>query len=103
MKFFAFIMALLVLVLGMLPCADANEMHSSAKTEISKQSQHKDTQQQDDCSPFCQCTCCAGFFINHPIAFAATLPLFQTERVGSSLSADVLEVALPIWQPPQLV
>ena len=106
MKFFTFIMAVLVLTLSVVPCADnGNAMYAGkAKTEITKPSeQQQDNNHSEACSPFCQCSCCAGFYINHFIASIIIIPLYVGNSSCSFLPADVNEVALPIWQPPQIV
>lgn len=105
MKFFAFIMAFLVVALSILPCADtgvgAND--SKAKTELAKSNTQKGDMQQDDCSPFCHCTCCAGFTINHFIASIAVIPPYESTTKTAFLPVNLLDAALSIWQPPQLV
>lgn len=105
MKIFAFIMAVVVLALSIMPCADdANAMNGSkAKTELTKSPHQKDSSQSEACSPFCQCSCCAGFSINHLVAAITSIPQYGGNPTSSFLPANVREVALPIWQPPQLV
>jgi len=103
MKFFAAIMAVIVLVLSIMPCADANEMHKQpAKYEIAKESKQK-APLNDDCSPFCQCNCCTSFFVNHQIIALPVIAkhFFQT---GNNFTViEPIQVYLPIWQPPRLV
>ncbi len=101
MKFLAFIMAFLVLTLSVMPCADTNE--GKAKNELSKSGHQQKDAQQEDCSPFCTCTCCAGFSINHFIAALSSIPAYEPNLTTSFLSLQTMEVALPIWQPPQSV
>ena len=88
-----------------MPCADigvaAND--SKAKTELAKSNTQKGDTQQDDCSPFCTCNCCAGFSINHFIATITHIPPYESTTKAAHLPSSVLDVALPIWQPPQLV
>lgn len=105
MKIIAFIMAFVILALTVMPCADQDnaENDSRTKTELSKSNQQKDSPQQDDCSPFCHCTCCAGFSINHFIASISYLSPYQGKAVPAYLPSAVIEIALPIWQPPKLV
>jgi hypothetical protein len=104
-KILAFIMAFLVLALSVMPCADigvsAND--SKAKTELAKSNTQKGDTQRDDCSPFCHCTCCAGFSINHFVASITIIPPYESTTKTAHLPSSVFDVALPIWQPPQLV
>ncbi|HEX5152847.1 MAG TPA: DUF6660 family protein [Parafilimonas sp.] len=105
MKIFAFIMAFLVLALSIMPCADigmsANE--GNAKTQIKESNQQKENPQQDDCSPFCQCNCCAGFSVNHFIASIQAVTIYSEPSRTAHLPCELIEISLPIWQPPQLV
>lgn len=105
MKFFAFIMAFLVLSLSVMPCADAGAAikDTKAKTEITKTTDQQDHNDADACSPFCHCACCAGFSINHFIAALTIIPPYSSTTKSSFLHSDVIEVVLPIWQPPQIV
>lgn len=105
MKIIAFILAFLVLALSVMPCADTYNAgnDSKAKTELTKSNQDRDNPKQDDCSPFCQCSCCAGFCINHFItSIVITIP-GGSKTQTAFLPAGTLEIAFPIWQPPQLV
>ncbi len=104
MKFLAFIMAFLVLALSVLPCADSSNAatDSKAKTVTAKSNQQKDNPQQDDCSPFCHCTCCAGFSINHFIAVINLRLLPISKTATAYFSAKTNNITLPIWQPPKL-
>lgn len=105
MKLLAFILAFLVLTLSVMPCADNGnpENEGKVKTELSKADQRQSDQQQDDCSPFCHCTCCAGFSINHFITSVSIIPPYESNELSCFLPSNVRAIALPIWQPPQLV
>ena len=95
-------MALLVLTLSILPCADENEINEICKVELSADD-HDDSEAPDDCSPFCHCTCCSGFSLNHYISTLPSITRFVDTRLNNYLSSQTIEVALPIWQPPQLI
>ena len=105
MKFFALIMAVLVLALSVMPCADAGAAikDSKAKSGITKTTGRQDHNDADACSPFCHCACCAGFSINHLIASINIIPPYINTTKSSFLHSDIIEVVLPIWQPPQIV
>ena len=104
MRLFAFFMALVVLVLSILPCADSAFAisHGTAKVELSKAAQPQDSPQQDDCSPFCHCSCCASYSVVKLYSIQAAVPVFRSETESDYLPAGLIEVAIPIWQPPQL-
>lgn len=105
MKIFAFLMAVLVLALSVLPCADRNVTGKSVgKTMIVKAAHPQEDSGDDDCSPFCQCSCCANFSIHcQPSAALAIVVPPQEVQTAGYPSSDILNVSLPIWQPPQLV
>ncbi len=105
MKFFALIMAFLVLALSVMPCADTCTAYNDgkAKSEITQTTDRQDHNDAEACSPFCHCACCAGFSINPFIASIIIIPFYASNSSCSFLPADVIKVALPIWQPPQIV
>lgn len=98
-------MAFLVLALSLMPCADTDDAANdgNAKTEVAKSNHQAGIPQQDDCSPFCQCSCCAGFCINHSIASVVFTVSYGSKTEIAFLPAGTLDIAFPIWQPPQLV
>ena len=104
MKLFTFLLAVMVLALSCVPCMDdtfaAND--GKAKAEISKSGQQKEHSNTDACSPFCTCNCCTGFTfvfihceVTHPV-------LLAPEKITPHLPAEISNIALPVWQPPQL-
>lgn len=97
-------MAFLVLALSCLPCADdvASRNSEKAKTEIGQEAQPEDDHE-DACSPFCQCSCCAGFSINHTITAISYDINYNNSCYSSFHRSEIIEISLPIWQPPQLV
>ncbi|MDO6430377.1 hypothetical protein Q4E93_07260 [Flavitalea sp. BT771] len=102
MKAFVFAMAFIVLIQSFMPCDDAFAMHDNAKAAVSRAHNCPGTPQNDACSPFCQCACCAGFtIIFHSIPPIAPAPQICTGYTDFYLS-DIREISLPVWQPPQL-
>lgn len=103
MKIFAFFMAVLVLTLSVMPCADINAMSKSNwQTEIKAAHQNSDNHI-DICSPFCQCSCCAGFSINHSVAAIVSVSILPHTQTGFFPPSEIIKVSLPVWQPPQLL
>lgn len=86
-----------------MPCADNAFAKNAGKQAVVKATHQQDNGFKDACSPFCQCSCCAGFSINHFVPPVFIAPVFSDNPKSSFLSSEVIEVALPIWQPPQLV
>ena len=93
-------MAVIVLALSCMPCSDVGATCEKSKMEI-KKSQGNERQQSDVCSPFCICSSCAGFSIDHVIPNIQTLPELHEVNYISSYYSAVIKISLPIWQPPQ--
>ena len=103
-KLFAFILAMIVAVQSMMPCTDSSFAlgHGKAKAELVKAVHTDDNQKIDDCSPFCQCACC-GSYSTKPATALVRSVIFQKQKPSpATLPSATIEVALPIWQPPQL-
>jgi hypothetical protein len=95
-------MAFLVVALPVLPCADDGAA-GKAKAEIVKQSSHQEEKDHNDaCSPFCRCTCCAGFSINHFYTAVSSLILSDNKSYTSYLPENINKVSHSIWQPPKI-
>jgi hypothetical protein len=96
-------MAFLVLALSVVPCADINaSANDEAKAEITKSTQQKGDPQQDDCSPFCHCTCCASFSVNNYVATINFPDLLSITDFSSFLLDNLIERSRPVWQPPKI-
>lgn len=97
-------MAVMVLALSVTPCMD----DACSKTAINSQAQiavshntHEHSSN-DLCSPFCTCNCCSGFtFFSTPIQIQHTI-FAPAKMYPSYLPSTIIEISLPIWQPPQL-
>jgi hypothetical protein len=104
MKSLAFILAFMVLALSCMPCND-DECAMEAgknKTEFAKQTPGQDKDHTEDCSPFCHCSCCAGFSINHGMATGNLLPVICANNFSSYLPENLIEISIPVWQPPKI-
>lgn len=106
MRFFALIMAILVLGLCLIPCSDEASVESGETTHVqalcTEDAHAPDHAEEDICSPFCNCSCCASNSINYLVHFESAVPELMNKVFASSLSDNISEVSLPIWQPPQL-
>ena len=104
MKFFAFIMAILVLTQSVMPCGDKESITSEgkSKTELTK-ANNQQNDQRDDCSPSCSCSCCAGVAFLAPLMKVSFLIAQMAPAYRGTITGHLFRIALPIWQPPQLV
>lgn len=105
MKIFAFIMAVLVLVLSCMPCTDGayGLNDPKANSAFSTSQNQQEESHPDDCSPFCTCNCCASFAIISYYYQIGSLHITSVEKKAVHLPVSLSEISLPIWQPPQLV
>jgi len=104
MKIIAFVIACLVLVLSVMPCADeiSIEARNNESTEITKAAHQHEDNHQDECSPFCQCACCAGLSIHHTKPSLVAIPFFSNSDATGFLPANTVGISFSIWQPPRL-
>lgn len=107
MRFFAFILATIVLGQSWVPCKDDDAISmTTGKSEILfvKSTPHQNhSDHNDNCSPFCHCACCAGFSI-HQFFTPVFTPLVPDDIAFSSYSQNnLVDVSSPVWQPPQLI
>lgn len=98
-------MACLVLALSCLPCADKD---MPSKTDqggytLVKDVGTPDSDQNDNCSPFCLCACCPGFSINHPLVVSDFILEHNHLYFSSYLSPNAAGVSVSVWQPPREV
>lgn len=84
-----------------MPCTDAPVFPTKAKLEISKAQNHSNNKS-DQCSPFCICSCCAGFYVNHTYVQYSSIDIMSKPTYAAFLRSFIVEVPSAIWQPPQL-
>ncbi|GAA0564553.1 hypothetical protein GCM10009415_53760 [Chitinophaga japonensis] len=96
---------MLVLALSCVPCADglysAGNGRQAAAFVKAADHQH-DREHSDTCSPLCQCACCASVLLSPAFINVSRLTDNSATLQAADLSADVIEISLPVWQPPQL-
>lgn len=98
MKFFAYTLSFVVLVLTAIPCVDVPKDNSVQKIELSNTTSdhhHSDT---DQCSPFCTCQCCqANFCIpNTAVTFTADIIEISYNECSSSFqSLELFDFLIP--------
>ncbi len=109
MRILAFILAITVMALSLMPCADLDEMRIAEqhRQEVAHQApcRHETDPLRDLCSPFCHCACCASFTVpQSAIKIPVLLRIVPANTVFAGYRHEkLLSVSLPVWQPPQLV
>ena len=93
----------MVLAFSVIPCADGDSLGSDTKYELAhSMPQENDQDHNDACSPFCICSCCAGFSVVAKLPVTPTLFIPYQIAHAAYIPERLYSIALPIWQPPQL-
>jgi len=104
MRFTSFILAVLVLALSCLPCADTDATPDYSIEVMKHGGPGHPHEHKDLCSPFCHCACCSTYSVIKILIGIPTLAeLPAGTAYASGVPGTVIEISLPIWQPPQLV
>jgi len=104
-RFISTILAILVLALSCIPCSDVVAMPSSLSEQLSIKAATEagcDHHEADMCTPFCTCSCCAGFTI--PVAtriVPALAASYADPAFGVLKLSATSAIAIPVWQPPK--
>ncbi|WP_148233479.1 DUF6660 family protein [Pseudopedobacter saltans] len=104
MRWIATIFLFYFTVLFAVPCSDAKNSCEDAKPIAKEQAHNHGGDHDDNCTPFCQCTCCSVsvdtfVFISHK--FDIPVQLFSTKKTeirDISFTSNYLD---NIWQPPK--
>jgi hypothetical protein len=104
MKFSAFILSCIILALSCLPCRDGIVARlEKGKIEFAKSTNsQQDTHKSDACSPFCSCSCCTGTNFSFTLVTVDNIIFHNAKHAAALIPSSLREIALPIWQPPQL-
>jgi len=105
MKLLFCILAMYITLLPGLPCRDSEEGCREERQAQNNNRNAEDHKENQDCSPFCACTCC--HVSNNIISFtpftttlpSPLLPAFK----WPSQEGDTHDRAASIWQPPRTV
>jgi len=101
-KTLAGLLAIYMLALVVMPCMDTcDSQHHNTITTIQSAQEHHEAEN-DICSPFCSCNCCASFIVISSVVSITTFfpptdkdfPIYDAPFY-SSISADH-------WQPPKI-
>ncbi|MNW94368.1 hypothetical protein D3C86_237700 [compost metagenome] len=108
MKYAVFILVFYLMGMMMLPCSDAyNECKSEealqAEIEVSKDHSHG-ADANDNCSPFCNCSCCHTTIDTKFLAKKEEAPraIFQEKKFLFTNQCFVSSYYGSIWQPPKI-
>ncbi|MDN3586287.1 hypothetical protein QWY86_06385 [Pedobacter aquatilis] len=105
MKLFAIILCISILALSCISCEDfelADNSEIAIEQIITKDNSHQDN---DNCSPLCNCNCCGQLIIiNLKVAqLTNPKPVHNREKIASYRNCFPTNYAKNIWQPPKLI
>ena len=104
MKLLAIILSIYVSILSCMVCNDGIDAKSDSNTtSISMDNSLQHPEQADTCSPFCICSCCAGFVSLVFSAEAIHLKYTELKSLSQYLVLAPKGASLTIFQPPRLV
>lgn len=105
MRSLYFIVTMIVIGLSLMPCRDSGIAGKPGTTlSVNKASDnHTHKQDQDQCSPFCQCACCNVPSVSRINAFLIIPPLRAETTYTDILPAKILKSSISIWQPPKVL
>jgi len=101
MRLIGFIMAFIVLGLSCMPCNDTFAASEKATIKLVEKS-NPVNDSPDDCSPLCQCQCCAAPFVQLATETPDLNILPETMSHHSYYNKATSSMPFNIWQPPQL-
>ena len=106
MKATAIFLTILLFALNFIPCRDAAACApNDAKAAAELPGTHNDSDKHDDdsCSPLCICSCCSVAPMPSPAIVVETIIERVHPILASAYTDQLLDISLPIWQPPQLI
>lgn len=93
-------MAILVLAMSLMPCADDANAMIKVKTEFKQASHQQDNPISKVCSPFCKCSCCVGFTISHLPSSFPVITATVNKQIISFPPSEVIDITLHVCQCP---
>lgn len=105
MRALAIFCVIVVMVLNMVPCADAHDHVDAPPVAVSFSSAEKSHEAplEDACTPFCHCSCCASSIVlKLVVGLTPPFSIHQTS-IATHFEGRSIAVSLSVWQPPKLV
>lgn len=105
MKVTAIFLTILLFALNFIPCRDAVDLApKSGHTAVELPGSHNDSDKHadDSCSPLCICSCCSLASMPSPVIVVDNIIERAHPEFVSMYAGQLLDISLPIWQPPQL-
>jgi hypothetical protein len=105
-KVIRFLLAIHIGFLSVYPCSDSEtcaDEQKSGITYVDNNSHEHSSDEQDLCSPFCICACCAAHIqLNHVADITFTNMIHNTKVSTLYREKPMLNNSHSIWQPPKI-
>lgn len=105
MKYLTVIWATLILAMACLPCSDEGAAFAQSEvTTVQADHFHQDSAQDEDlCSPLCECNCCGGITLtSRAVPPSEPLPYPQGTYRSAYFDDAAYSPAFPFWHPPKV-
>ncbi|RYY71277.1 MAG: hypothetical protein EOO13_03675 [Chitinophagaceae bacterium] len=103
MKYFTVLMSLYMLLLSCMPCNDSIDCNEDTGVSVvSKTADHNDHEDEENCTPFCVCACCAAPVFQAPVAFTIRKFCPRIQLNFYLEEAFYTTSQSRIWQPPRI-
>ncbi|MGV8878579.1 MAG: DUF6660 family protein [Sphingobacteriaceae bacterium] len=105
MKIWRVLFGFIILLQNFTPCGDELMRHPDEAfiTHIEQEHTQKDASS-DTCSPFCACVCCTSpTALKQDITVSAVTTYFKDLSNIVENQGKLIDISLPVWQPPQSV
>ena len=109
MRLLCLLFSIIILLQSGLPCKDeaihpvVTQFSKTHKTSDINKGKKSESDQKDDCSPFCVCNCCSTSYVQQIHSVLAVPFLNYKSDYPSPKPSKFTDVSLPVWQPPKLV
>ncbi|RYD82196.1 MAG: hypothetical protein EOP53_04355 [Sphingobacteriales bacterium] len=103
MKFFTYLLTVYMLLLSCMPCGDSSDCSEGEKVSVVlNDTDHNDHEDEENCTPFCVCACCAVPVFQAPVGVAVKT-FTQRNQLNTSTEEDFFSASHgSIWQPPRV-
>jgi hypothetical protein len=101
MKFISILLTLYTLSLSVMPCADGYTCSDEAQESSLARSTEHDADEEDFCSPFCVCACCAQSVWTPHLVYETKVATNEQQTFIYELPNFSSQIQ-SIWQPPKL-
>jgi hypothetical protein len=101
MRALSLFFSLMITLLSFIPCNDIS-LNEGRQQQTSFTASHENTGAVNDvCSPFCTCACCTTPPVTQMHTFVLSAPQSDEFTYAAHIPGNFIQVALPVWQPPQ--